>query len=221
MAEDHTITVTFKLTIDLTDPKTWPRNGSTIIAPEGIELNAELADKMLAVEGVDSIDLSKSGIEEIPDRAFYNQNDLVSITVPDGTAIGKYAFDSCPSLKTVSGTLGNVDKYAFYNCGALTGVTINGSVGDQAFGSCSELQNLWLGENFSIVEGADPFSGAFSSVSDLHVHHYGPENEDVKNIFKIFEDTSKNVIYHWDCNGKDRGPNTAVNSSFARFLPGL
>ena len=218
VAEDHTITVTFKLTIDLTDPKTWPRNGSTIIAPEGIELNAELADKMLAVEGVDSVDLSQSGITSIQSTSFTGQTKLVSITVPNDTTIETSAFFNCAFLRTVNGTLTSVGDSAFQNCENLTSIAVNGEVGNDAFQGCSSLQNLWLGENFPIGEGANPFSGAFSSVSKLHVHYSGPESETIKSIFG---NLGIDVDYHWGCNGSDRAPTPALNSGLASLLLGL
>ena len=218
VAADHTITVTFKLTVDLTDPKTWPRKDSTIIVPEGIDLNADLAKKMLT-EDVDSIDLSQSDITSIPDGAFSTQNDLVSITVQNGTTIGTSAFSNCALLRTVNGTLGGVGDNAFQGCTRLTSIAVNGEVGNDAFQGCSHLQNLWLGENFPIREGANPFSGAFSSVNKLHVHYSGSERNTIESIF---ESLNKEVVYHLDCDGSDRGaPTSALNSGLASLLLGL
>ena len=217
---NHTITVTFKPAIDLTDPKTWLRKDSTIIVPEGIALNADLADKMPAVEGVDSIDLSESGITSIQSTSFTGQTKLVSITVPNDTTIDFGAFSDCTNLTTVNGTLGSVKKEAFAGCTSLTSIAVNGEVGKDAFFGCSSLQNLWLGENFPIGEGANPFSGAFSSVDRLHVHCSGSEIE-METIKRIFEASGKNVDYHWGCNGSDRAPTPALNSGLASLLLGL
>ena len=170
---NHTITVTFKPAIDLTDPKTWLRKDSTIIVPEGIALNADLADKMLAVEGVDSIDLSESGIMSIPDGAFSTQNDLVSITVQNGTTIGTSAFSNCVLLRTVNGTLGGVGDNAFQGCTSLTSIAVNGNVLDKAFYNCSSLQHLRVGKDFKITG-----TNAFSGVNNPTVYYGGPKNAD-------------------------------------------
>ena len=205
VTENHTITVTFKSTIDPTNPKTWLRKDSTIIAPEGIELTAELAKAMLAVEGVDSIDLSQSGIEEIPYRTFFNQNTLVSITVPDGTKIDKEAFSGCQMLQTVNGTLGDVGQNAFGRCSSLTSIKVDGNVDGQAFQFCPEMSSAWIAGSV----GMDPFLGcfslqnlwvskdfsfygenAFNEVSGLTVHYNGPEDKDFENQFSnIYTDT--------------------------------
>ena len=219
---DHTITVTFKPAIDPDDPATWETvdngNDKTIIVPQGAELDKEgLVDNMLK-NGVNSVDLSESGITSIPDGAFYNRNDLVSITVPDGTTVGPKAFLGCHMLQTVNGTLTSVGDSAFQNCENLTSIAVNGEVGNDAFQGCSSLQNLWLGENFPIGEGADPFSGAFSSVSKLYVHYSGPESETIKSIFG---NLGIDVDYHWGCNGSDRAPTPALNSGLASLLLGL
>ena len=158
VAEDHTITVTFELTIDLTDPKTWPRNGSTIIAPEGIALNADLAGKMLAVEGVNSVDLSQSGITSIQSTSFTGQTKLVSITVPDGTTVGAKAFLGCHTLQTVNGTLGDVGQEAFKECFALTSIKVNGKVENKAFSDCTRLSKAWIMGSV----GQNPFEGCTS-----------------------------------------------------------
>ena len=251
VAEDHTITVTFELTIDLTDPKTWPRNGSTIIAPEGIELNADLADKMLAVEGVDSIDLSESGIMSIPDGAFSTQNDLVSITVPDGTTVGAKAFLGCHTLQTVNGTLGDVGQEAFKACFALTSIKVNGKVGNKAFSDCTRLskawimgsvgqnpfegctslQNLWVSTEVDvnwggvIMDWLKPTPGGPTSPEDdrnLQVHYDVPKDE-------FFESQINNIPgvfvgFHPDCDGSDWAKipvPPALNSGLASLLLGL
>ena len=119
----------------------------------------------------------------------------------------------------MNGTLTSVGDSAFQNCENLTSIAVNGEVGKDAFFGCSSLQNLWLGENFPIGEGANPFSGAFSSVSKLYVHYSGSERNTIESIF---ESLNKEVDYHWDCDGSDRGaPTPALNSGLASLLLGL
>ena len=169
VTEDHAITVTFKSTIDPKDPTTWKTTGTapnkTIIAPAGIKLSQGLADEMLAVDGVDSIDLSQSDIASIPPGCFNvmpgKQSKLVSITVQDNTTIEPGAFGGCTNLTTVNGTLSEVGGLAFLNCESLTCIAVNGNVGYEAFYNCSSLQHLRVGEKFNIP-GTDAFSVGIS-----------------------------------------------------------
>ena len=99
---------------------------------------------MLGVDGVNSVDLSESGIENIPDRTFHNQTNLVSITVRDGTKVDKAAFSNCYMLRTVNGTLGDVGQEAFKGCHALTSIKVDGGVGNRAFEDCINLSKAWI-----------------------------------------------------------------------------
>ena len=126
---------------------------------------------MLGVDGVNSVDLSQSGIKSIPANTFKNQNDLVSITVLNGTIIDMRAFAFCRSLETVNGMIDYVEMTAFQACDALTGVWINGSVGYKSFGNCSSLQYLRVGKNFTITDVE-----AFPSGIRLIVYYDDPED---------------------------------------------
>ena len=159
---NHTITVTFKLAIDPDDPATWETvdtgNGKTIIVPQGADLTKDgLVDNMLKND-VNSVDLSESGITSIPAKAFFTQNDLVSITVLDGTEVEEEAFLSCPMLQTVNGTLGNVGQKAFGGCRSLTSIKVNGNVEAQAFDNCTKLSKAWIMGSV----GRNPFAGCTS-----------------------------------------------------------
>ena len=87
--------------------------------------------------------------DEIPDYAFFNCSNLISITTPDSvTSIGKMAFYYCDSLTSV--TIGNgvtsIGSYAFSDCTSLTSVTIGNSVtsiGVWAFEYCSSLTSVY------------------------------------------------------------------------------
>ena len=181
-------------------------------------MNSDLVSKIFDVSGVNSVDLSESSVTNIPAITFLSNEKINSITVRDNTTIKFGAFCDCTNLITVNGTLTSVGNNAFEGCTSLTSIAVNGEVGKAAFYDCSNLQNLWLGENFSIAEGANPFSGAFSSVSKLHVHYSGPESETIKSIFG---NLGIDVDYHWGCNGSDRAPTPALNSGLASLLLGL
>ena len=87
----------------------------------------------------------KEGTISIPDRAFYQCNNLRAISIPDGvTSVGNYAFYGCRNLSSVF--IGNsveyIGSHAFYNCDSLISVTIGNnvkSIGNNAFESCNSL----------------------------------------------------------------------------------
>ena len=88
------------------------------------------------------------GVTSIGERAFYNCSGLTSITIPDGiTSIGDYAFYYCSDLTsiTIPDSVTSIGDSAFYNCYGLTSITIPDSVtsiGDSAFYNCSGLTSI-------------------------------------------------------------------------------
>ena len=86
-----------------------------------------------------------NSITTIGERAFFNCDNLTSITIPDSvTTIGDDAFASCSSLTsvTIPDSVTSIGKWAFYYCTKLTSVTIPDSVttiGSQAFRNCASL----------------------------------------------------------------------------------
>ncbi len=69
---------------------------------------------------------------EIYQYAFYNRDDIVSITIPAGvTSIGDYAFYYCDSLTSITIPAGvtSIGKYAFSDCESLTSVTFENATG--------------------------------------------------------------------------------------------
>ena len=80
--------------------------------------------------------------------AFYNRNDLTSVTIPNGvTSIGNYAFSYCTSLTSVTfgDSVTSIGEDAFRGCSSLTSVTFGNSVtsiGSYAFTGCSSLTSV-------------------------------------------------------------------------------
>ena len=86
-------------------------------------------------------------VKEISDEAFYDNDTITSVTIPDSvTTIGDSAFYGCSSLTIVTisenSQLNSIGDTAFYNCSSLTSIYIPDSVttiGSSAFYNCSNL----------------------------------------------------------------------------------
>ena len=87
-------------------------------------------------------------ITEIPNYAFRNQSQLVSVTIPDFvTSIGSYVFFNCSSLQSITIPSGvtSIGSYAFRDCSSLQSITIPSrvtSIESDAFYNCSSLQSI-------------------------------------------------------------------------------
>lgn len=97
-------------------------------------------------------------VTRIGDRAFYNCNDLISISIPDSvTSIGQEAFAYCSHLNAINfsenSQLIGIGSSTFYNC-ALTSITIPSSVtniGVLAFGECFDLVSVTLPDSIEYI----------------------------------------------------------------------
>lgn len=88
-------------------------------------------------------------------------------TLGTATAIKKYAFYGCTSLKSVDGLdgVGSIGSEAFRGCTELESITIPNSVtsiGDYAFSNCQSLEDLTVPGSVTTIG-----NGAFSSCSKL------------------------------------------------------
>ena len=82
------------------------------------------------------------GVTSIWDRAFYGCDNITTATMPT-IAISVIPKNNLVTVVLTSGT--SIDKKAFYNCTALTSVTIGDgvtSIGDDAFYNCTSLTSV-------------------------------------------------------------------------------
>ena len=86
----------------------------------------------------------------IGEKAFYNCNELVSITLPNYvTTIGTSAFEGCDSLSKVvlPESVTTIEASAFYDCGKLTEVTLGNNIKvikANAFDNCPSLAKIYV-----------------------------------------------------------------------------
>lgn len=110
---------------------------------------------------------------------FKDKESLVSITIGNGTYIGR-AFEGCPNLPSVSiGKDCMIGSRAFADCEHLESITIGKdcTVCSGAFMSCKHLESLTIGENTCILDGEytqdEQIIGAFVGCSSLQSVNLG------------------------------------------------
>jgi hypothetical protein len=113
------------------------------------------------------------GVTGIADRAFFNQESLLSVSIGNGVqTIGEYAFSGCYALSDISVGSGvrTIGYEAFSYCDALTTIVIPDNVetvGDLAFYGCNEIQTLSIGSGVESI-GAETFSS--SKMKSLYIN---------------------------------------------------
>ena len=156
IAENHAITVTFVSTIDPDTPSTWRvENGTLIVPAAAIELPEGIGEFVKSNPNITGIDLSQSGVTAIGDSAFYECDNLQSVTLGNVTSIGDsaFAFSSLQSVTMGDGV--SIGERAFAYSG-LQSVTMGDgvSIGERAFSDCGNLQMVVTGDVNTIGEGA-------------------------------------------------------------------
>ncbi|MCH5209985.1 MAG: leucine-rich repeat protein [Oscillospiraceae bacterium] len=120
---------------------------------DGVLYSRENDALLLAPNGKKEIQ-SPGNITSIPDKAYFNNYNLSSFTVPDGvTSIGAYAFGNCLSLKNLilPEGLTTIKEYAFMDCDFVRlkiPSTVN-TIGEGAFDGCSSLVELEIPEGIT------------------------------------------------------------------------
>ncbi len=96
-------------------------------------------------------------VKEIGDRAFYQCDQLTSVTIPISvTKIGEWAFYTCKQLPSVSipNSVTTIERHSFANCEALTSVSIPNSVttiGGWAFINCKSLSSVSIPNSVTTI----------------------------------------------------------------------
>ena len=109
----------------------------------------------------------------IGDKAFYNNENLISIEIPNSvTSIGKSAFSLCKSLASIEipNSVTSIGNEAFYGCDSLTSIEIPNSVtsiGKSAYRGCDSLTSVVIGNSVTSIGEAAFFD--CSSLTSIEI----------------------------------------------------
>lgn len=101
---------------------------------------------------------------KIPDLAYFNNQDIQEIKIPEGiTEIGKRAFSKCSNLKSITlpNTLTSIEESAFSDCVNLEEIVLPPNIKKinyRAFAGCRRLKKITLPESLTTI-GWATFSG--------------------------------------------------------------
>ena len=139
-----------------------------------VENNIRYADDTYLV-GVTDTTLSaytiKEGTKWIGSSAFYDCNNLTSITIPNTVlGIADSAFNDCDNLSSIEipDSVTSIGRYAFASSHGLRTVTIGSgitNINDYAFNSCSQLAIVTVNATTPPTLGNSVFDGIFSPLA--------------------------------------------------------
>ena len=134
----------------------------SIVEPYNKDFGADIRSNK--IDGNQGVIRFWGPVTKIGERAFYNCDNLTSITIPDSaTEIGSYAFAYCKNLTsiTIPDSVTLIDDNAFYYCSDLTRVTIGSGVTsiNSPFWGCNRLKSCYCKAlNPPIASTGDIFS---------------------------------------------------------------
>lgn len=144
--------------------------GGDVIIPDGVTAIGDMA--FWECENLTSVTVP-DGVTSIGFGAFVNCHNLASINIPDGViSIGNSAFESCRSLTgiTIPSGVSTIGQNTFYGCSSLSSIIIPDgvtSIGNYAFGDCYGLTSITIADSVSEIN-AEAFLGC-SSLTSINI----------------------------------------------------
>ena len=204
IAENHAITVTFVSSIDPDDPSTWRvENGTLIVPAAATELPEGIGEFVKSDPDITGIDLSQSSVTAIDSGAFYECDNLQSVTLGNVASISNHAFDLCGNLHTVvMGDVGSIGGDAFADCDELQTVVMGdvSTIGSSAFAGCKRLARIRLGSMPELV-AYNAFLGAGDKANPIEIYIGGLKEEEEATVKSWFGGSCKiltnDPYYDW------------------------
>ena len=194
IAENHAITVTFVSSIDPDDPSTWRvENGTLIVPAAATELPEGIGEFVKSDPDITGIDLSQSSVTAIDSGAFYECDNLQSVTLGNVASISNHAFDLCGNLHTVvMGDVGSIGGDAFADCDELQTVVMGdvSTIGSSAFAGCKRLARIRLGSMPELV-AYNAFLGAGDKANPIEIYIGGLKEEEEATVKSWFGGSCK------------------------------
>ena len=99
----------------------------------------------------------KNDTASITEMAFSRNQNLRSVSIPGGVQLGKYIFEGCTNLTTVSIAEGveQLSENMFIDCSSLTDVSLPQSlttIGPRAFFGCTALTSITIPPNVTTIQ---------------------------------------------------------------------
>ena len=195
---------------DLDDPIVSTEDGS-IISSVGLayKVNSDGVSCTITGRG-DYVDenmnipnhLDGYAVTAVGDKAFYHDENLTSVTIPDSvTLIGDSAFSHCTRLMSIAipDSVTSIGVTAFFYCTGLTSITIPDSVtsiGGSAFSHCTGLTSITIPDSVTSI-GWHVFDGCKSLKS---VYYGGTKSE-----WDKFSINLETVYYYYETRPTEKG----------------
>ena len=126
----------------------WYTATSKLVPYNTSAFNAQIVENIYDVRTKTGILRFDEKLTSIGTEAFFNCNELISITLPNSVeVIGKYAFRACMFMQTVylSNNLQTIGTMAFGMCENLISISLPASlqsIGSQLFSQCNKLVQI-------------------------------------------------------------------------------
>ncbi len=116
-------------------------------------------------------------VTEIKDNAFYNNNNLINVVIPDSVeVIGEFAFGNCINIENIQFGKGlkYIDNSAFASCEKVEKIVLQEGlegIGTHAFANDSSLKAVFLPSTLQTVSGNENMGSIFYNIPlDMNVY---------------------------------------------------
>ena len=160
-----------------------------------------------------------TGLTNIGKYAFEHCHSLTSVTIPNSVvSIGEYAFHYCESLTSIPipNSVTSIGEYAFFSCIGLTSITIPNSVtsiASNAFGCCSSITSITVETGNTTYDSRNDCNAIIETATNTLIT--GCQNTVIPNSV-----TRIGKVAFYGCNGLTSVtiPNSVTSISYFAFF---